>query len=171
MMSRITLSLRKYSKPDEDGWLRKNIDALTSVFQPGPRLPSSPISPGYRSTHGAHFGSQTLQVNTYAQPSSDMVSEQSDATRHVQFSSNLASIPGPVSLSRTPAQTFVEWTLGVGGYSRRNRRSAQSSGASPWVEGEPQHSQHVQEGIESESEEIELDEVKGPKERGFREEV
>jgi len=175
MMSRITLALRKYAKPDEDDWLIGGHSQL-SAFRAAPGT-----SPLYNETHRHPnrrqilFGSYSAHAETLVPPPVYLNSTNSDisdshAQGRVQLNTFAANAPTPVF--RSPVQTFVEWTLGVGGLLRPERRSAPSSGAATWGDDESQCSRNSQEEYPECIPEIyELDRVRTPKKVAFHGEV
>jgi len=126
-MSRITLSLRKYAQPDEDDWLIGGRNQLSSFH----------AAPGTSSLYNGtphHSDGREILFGSYSAHAESLVpspvylngpefdTSDSHTQGRVQLNTFAANAPTPVF--RSPVQTFVEWTLGVGGLLRPGRRSA-----------------------------------------------
>jgi hypothetical protein len=176
MISRITLSLRKYRSSDEDSWDQDKFNPRISNFQAKPGL--RPISVLHRSRQvqgrpgdlPVRFGSYSAQVDTFVALPTETNTGHSQQRERVQFSSFSANVPTPVPpspLASAPEQSVSGWMFGLGKSLMPERRSALSSAVvTMTIETQSQYSQ------ESGSEFIELDDLKQSQGNiGQREEV
>ena len=172
MMSRITISLRKHAKSDEDNWVQGMFHRHISSFPAAPRpLPDDGDGNDSRDVR-FHFGSYSAQVDTFVIPPSPIyVSHSTGRSRNhsqqglgerLESGDNSWNGTTPVndvstrsSAGRTtPGQSLAiaEWTFGVGRSTTQGSRSTAS--VIRVVEGDSGYLD------ESDSEIIELEEIK-----------
>lgn len=138
MMSRITISLRKYAKPDEDDWVQERFPQRISFLQP-PRPPMISSEFGHTTPVQQNkgpgrvrwdFDTYAAEAETYVPPppqtqaqaqETTNFSTETDYDEHSRWFGTISATattpavtPRTTLLLRSPVPTFAEWTFGLG---------------------------------------------------------